>query len=119
MVGNGTFSNAIDFTTIVHPQYRYYAKRWLWNYEAELIGKAGDLRYISDSLNYIHDLKSGKILSIFTKPSKDDAITINEIVAWKNWATTKYKNNRTANHFIYAFRNFINFKPKNNILCIF
>lgn len=109
MVGNGTFSNAIDFTTIVHPKYRYYAKKWLWNYEAELISKAGDLRHISDSLNYIHNLKTGKILSIFTKPSKDDAITINEIVAWKNWATTKYKNNRTANHFIYAFRNFINY----------
>lgn len=109
MVKNGTFSGAVNFTTITHPTYRYYAKKWFWSSETELISKMNDLRHISDSLNYIYSLKTGEILSILTRPSKDDTITINEIVAWKNWVISKYNNNRTANHFIYSFRNFIKF----------
>ena len=115
MVSNGTFSYSIDFTTIKCPLYRKYAKQWFWNYDTELTGKTGDLRKVSESLNYIYDIKTGKELSFFSKKSNDLNISINDIVAWKNWLLNKYKNNRTSNHNIYAFRNFISFTSETGI----
>jgi len=118
MVNNGLFNLHIDFSNIECALYRSYAKKWLWGYKSELICKIGQLRQITDALNYIFQLKKGKELSFFTKPSKNLNININDIVAWKSWVLAKITNNRTRGHYIYALRNFITYL-NDNYICSF
>ena len=109
MIRNGNYTYSIDFSKVSSDYYKQHAKYWFWNFDASLYRKTTDLRTITDSLNYIYDLKTGKELSIYTTPSQILDISLNDIVAWKNHVLSCHTNNRTRNHIIYAFRGFIKF----------
>lgn len=109
MVKNGMFNVLVDFTKIRCSLYKQYVKEWFWGYPAELESKTSDLRSITDGFNYIFKLKKGEELSLHTSPSNDLTITINDIVAWKQWVLNTVSNNRSRNHRIYAMRRAITY----------
>lgn len=100
---------AIDFTQIHNPTYRQWYKEFVWRYTAGMYTKTQARSQIVSFFNYIDDLKTGKVLSLRTKPTSSQDITLGEIIAYKDFIDSTYENNRTACGNIYAARMVLNY----------
>ena len=106
----------IDFTVIKNKTYRYWYKYYIWKNKSSLYTRFHSLSPVTVFFNYIDDLKKGRELSIYTKKSNNDDITLNEIIAYKNHVMNTYDNNRTISSHIYNPRNVLKFIYENNIV---
>lgn len=97
-------SQSVDFTVIKNKTYRDWYKYYVWKNDTSLYTRLHTISPITVFFNYIDDLKNGKELSIYAKKTKDIGITLNEIIAYKNYVMNTYDNNRTRSSHIYAPR---------------
>lgn len=103
-----TSSVALDYTKIKCSKYRNWVKHYVWNNTSGIYTKTHQISQFISFFNYIYDLKLGRELSIYTKRTKDLDLSINEIIAYKNYILNKYDNNRTRMRYIYSARNILN-----------
>lgn len=107
---NAAFQNgslSFDFSKIQNADFRFWAKSYIWKSPISIVTKKHNLRIISDFLNYINDLKTGKQLSIYTKPNNFAFVTESESLAYKTFVMSTQNNNRTINGAIYIARCFL------------
>lgn len=102
-------SQCIDFTVIKNKTYRDWYKYYVWKNDTSLYTRLHAISPITVFFNYIHDLKKGKELSVYSKKTNDVAITLNEVIAYKNYVINTYENNRTRSSHIYAPRVILKF----------
>lgn len=105
----------VDFTKINNKIYRFWCKYFIWKSTNSLSSKLNSMNIFVMFFNYIDDLKSGKILSLYTKKNDLIDISVNEIVAYRNYIITSYQNNRTILRHIYDTRAILKFIQDNNI----
>ena len=72
----------IDFTEIKNEIYRNWYKCYVWKDNTSIYSKVHMKSNIKEFFNYISDLKEGKQLSIYSKPTSDINIYQNEILAY-------------------------------------
>ena len=105
----------IDFTRIESTIYRSWIKHYAWKADVEIYTKFHPIPILTIDFNYIHELKVGKQLSIFTNRGIESEITINDITAFKNMIAMRYDNNRTRSGHIYNVRNVLRHVSDNNL----
>ena len=106
----------IDFTVINNKIYRNWYKYYIWKYNASLYTRFHTISRATLFFNYIDDLKKGKELSIYAKKTENENITLNEIIAYKNYIMNTYENNRTRNSHIYTTRTILKFIHEDNLV---
>lgn len=105
----------VDFTKINNKTYRFWCKYFIWKSPNSLSSKLTSMNVFATFFNYIDDLKNGKILSLYAKKNDTIDISVNEIVAYRNYIISSYKNNRTILRHIYDTRAILKFIQDNNI----
>lgn len=105
----------VDFTKINNKTYRFWCKYFIWKSPNSLSSKLTSMNVFATFFNYIDDLKNGKILSLYAKKNNTIDISVNEIVAYRNYIITSYQNNRTILRHIYDTRAILKFIQDNNI----
>lgn len=97
-------SAIFDFTGINDPDYRYYAKYYVWHDNSSYSNRKHLLYTAVEFFNYITDIKAGTVLTIYTRPSKSKDLTLEEILAYKTHIMNSVAENRTRNNIIYGVR---------------
>lgn len=110
-----TASKSIDFTRIKSTTYRDWYKHYIWHNNTSLVNKLHAITPLIYFLNYIYDLKNGNVLSIYTRKTNDETITLNEIFAYKNHILNIKDNNRTRNSYIYIPRALLTHVSENEL----
>lgn len=105
----------VDFTKINNKTYRFWCKYFIWKSPNSLSSKLTSMNVFATFFNYIDDLKNGKILSLYTKKNDTIDISVNEIVAYRNYIISSYQNNRTILRHIYDTRAILKFIQDNDI----
>lgn len=103
-------TEVFDFSSIQVKLYKKWFKEYVW-YSNGTIRTKRDIMYrILPILHYISNLKSGKILSIFSpKGTPHESITVSEINAIRNYIASSSNNSRTRNGTIASIRMFFNY----------
>ncbi len=99
-----TATKAIDFTKIKSKTYREWYKHYIWHGNTGLHTKLHAISIIVLFLNYVYDIKQGKQFSIYSKKTVNEAISLNDVLAYKNHILNTKENNRTRNGYIYTAR---------------
>ena len=97
----------IDFTCIESSTYRSWYKHYLWKEDVVMYTKLHPLPILAYGFNYLHGIKCGKVLSVFSKPGTDEIITTGDITAYRNHVLEVKSNNRTRSGYIYNMRNML------------
>lgn len=111
-----TSSILLDFTQIKSETYRKFCKHYVWYYDSGIDGKNKNLKIIIKFCNYISDLKSGAVRYLGVTPTKDERITMNEIIAFKYYVIDSHENNTTIATYISPVRVFLNFISENDFM---
>ena len=106
---------AMDFTPIHNSTYRDWAKYYIWKSNISLRTKYQNTLILSTFFNYVDDLKSGKQLSIYTKPTTDITISGAEAAAYKIYISSRYTNNTTPSIYISTIHTMLTFLRANTV----
>ena len=105
-----TESRAIDFSRIKDETYRYWYKFYVWNNTSiALYTRLQNKTPIERFFNYIHDLKTGEISTIYTKKNTLKKIIVNEVIAYKYYIINHISNRDTRDNYIYAAKEILQF----------
>lgn len=104
---NTTFTKLFDFTIVKNKTYRLWLKTYTWKTQNSIKNKSMKVSLISDFLNYVDDLKTGKQISMYSKKSPSKTITINDVMAYKMYYNTTGKTS-TGRVFV-DIKNFLDF----------
>lgn len=94
----------INYERIECQVYRNICKNYIWKADTQIISKIKFARDIYTTLNYLYEIKTGKVLSIYSPSPDINHITVNDAAAVKNYIIATFDNNRTRNGHIYRFR---------------
>ncbi|MBR2675729.1 MAG: hypothetical protein IKE28_02285 [Solobacterium sp.] len=109
-------TRTLDFTTVRCPLYKDWLKSYIWHEDVKVETKAHPFYNIRDCLNYLYDLKTGAVASIFARPSSQIArITSNDAAALRNHIITMFDNNRTILRYIYGTRSVLQYVSDNKL----
>lgn len=95
---------AVDFSRIESKVYRNWIKHYAWKADVAIYTKFHPIPILTAAFNYLYDLKTGKQLSVFTKPGVENSLSVRDVTAYKNHVLGKYTNNRTRSGYIYNVR---------------
>ena len=104
---NSTFTRLFDFTIVKNKTYRSWLKTYTWKTQNSIKTKSMKVSLLSDFLNYIDDLKTGKQISIYSKKSSSKTITINDVMAYKLHYTSTGKT--STSRVFNDIKNFLDF----------
>lgn len=107
--------DAIDFTRILSETYRSWIKHYIWKEDVKVYTKLHPLPIFVKAFNYIHDIKTGAALTVFTTPGDETKFDVRDATAYKNYILATYENNRTRNAYIYNIRNLLRHVSHNNL----
>lgn len=107
--------DAIDFTRILSETYRSWIKHYIWKEDVKVYTKLHPLPIFVKAFNYVHDIKTGAALTVFTTPGDETKFDVRDATAYKNYILATYENNRTRNAYIYNIRNLLRHVSHNNL----
>lgn len=102
-----TSTSTIDFTEIELETYRIFFKHYFWYYNAGLNTKIHRVNFIVVFCNYISNLKSGKVRYLGVNPTKDERITMNEVIAFKYYIMDAKRGKSVIQSYISAVSTFL------------
>lgn len=103
-------TEAFDFSSIRVDLYTKWLKEYVWYGNGTIRTKRDVVYCVLPVLRYISDLKSGKVLSIFSpKGASPESITASEISALRNYIVSSTSNSRTRSFIINCIRMFFNY----------
>lgn len=111
-----TSSTLIDFTQVESETYRNFCKHFLWYYNSGLNTNMKRLRLTIVFCNYIFDLKSGKVLCLGVAPTRDERITMDEVIAFKYYIMDIKNGNATIQGYIFAASTFLKHISDHNFM---
>ncbi len=97
---NMTLTSTLNFTAIKSKEYRDYLKKYLWSSPVSWQAKPAIALNIICFLNYMSDLKSGRILTVFTHKTKESSFLVSEVAAYRQYIISKYSNIKTQAHYL-------------------
>lgn len=106
----------LDFTNVSNPVYRKWLKSYIWNGNGSLQYRFDQKSDITRFLNYIEDIKTGAIPTVYKANKNILRITTSEVAAFKNHVLVTLKNNRSQCNLIYSARNLINYLDINHLM---
>ncbi len=106
---------ALDFTRIKSKIYRNWLKHYVWKADVAIYTKTHPFSILVFSLNYLHDIKTGAVLTIFSSRGKISTITVNNAMAYRNHVMASFDNNRTRSGYIYNCRNLLRHVADHNL----
>ena len=107
--------DAVDFTRILSKTYRSCAKHYIWKEDVKVYTKLHPLTIFVKAFNYVHDIKTGAALTVFTTPGDETKFDVRDATAYKNYILATYENNRTRSAYIYNIRNLLRHVSHNNL----
>ncbi|MDY5578399.1 hypothetical protein [Porcincola intestinalis] len=107
---------SLDFTTINGELFRKWVKTYIWHADVMMETKRHPYYVMKEMLNYLYAIKTGDILTVFTKPHIPfDTITANEAGAIRNHVFSVQENTRTRAGYIYNLRNLLRYVADNDL----
>ncbi len=106
---NRTLTGKLDFTKVKSEKYRNYLKEYLWSYPCPWKTKLESGRRLMYFLNYVSDLKTGEIPTIFTNKTDDETFSVSEMAAFRQHILWKYPNIKTQGHYFGVTSNFLKY----------
>lgn len=101
----------MKFTQVTNNTFKNWIKHYVWNYSKGLKGKRKDAAVLSKILNYVDEIRHGKISLLYTKKriTLQGPITIEEAIAVRTLIMNKECSEMTKHDHIYIFRAFLKF----------
>lgn len=106
---------AIDFTLFESVTYRMWIKHYIWKADTLMETKRHPLPILKNAFNYLHRLKTGRELSVFSGKGYEAEINVNDATAYKNYVLSTMDNNRTRSGYIYNIRNVLRHVEANSL----
>jgi hypothetical protein len=113
-----TSTTTIDFTQVKSETYKGFCEHYLWYYNSGLHSKISRLNSIIAFCNYISDLKSGKVRYLGVTPTRDESITMNEVIAFKYHIMDIKNSNSSIQGSISIVSTFIKYISDHNFMNI-
>ena len=107
--------DAVDFTRILSKTYRSWIKHYIWKEDVKVHSKLKPFPIFVKAFNYVHDIKTGAALTVFTTPGDETKFDVKDALAYKNYILATYENNRTRNVYIYSIRSLLRHVFHNNL----
>ena len=106
-IKNMTQSIGLDFLKVKSGEYREYLKKYMWCSTHSIPMKTHNFPVLIYFLNYISDIKSGKILTIFARTTDSARFDVSEIAAYRYFILGKYKNITSQAHLFSAVKSLL------------
>lgn len=105
----------LDFTLINNTTYRNWIKHFVWKADLSIYTKIHPLPILKSALNYLSDLKTGSIQSVFSSKNEVSTISVNDTIMYRNHVLASFDNNRTRTGYIYNLRVLLKHVERNHL----